>query len=85
MISGYASTTTDTNRDLDGYIVRDPSSRLFACTQCNRFTHRSRSNVRNHLESKHFPGRYQYSCDVCGAVVNTRRALEVHRSAYHRS
>ena len=74
----------DGEDDLDRYIVRDEAVRKYMCSICGKVGHKSRSNVRNHIESKHFPGRYQYPCSDCTVVFNTRTALAVHKSTYHK-
>jgi hypothetical protein len=33
---------------------------------------------RNHVESKHFPGAFSYSCPVCARVLESKKALENH-------
>ena len=68
-------------QDLDHYIVvrDDIIPKKYACGLCNIFSHPSRSNVRNHLESRHFQGYFSYSCDICGKVLGTNNALEAHR------
>ena len=71
-------------QDLDQYIViRDDSLKKYTCGVCANFSHQSRSNVRNHLESKHFAGYFSYSCDICLKVLGTNKAMEVHKSTYH--
>ena len=75
----------EAEENLDNYIIRDPNdNRNLLCNICRKVGHGSRSNVRKHIESKHFPGRYQYPCPDCNVVVYTRIALEVHRSTYHK-
>lgn len=72
--------------DLDVFILRrEGEIRKYVCSICSSFSHKSRSNVRNHIESIHYPGSCLYSCQICGTVVNTKRALEVHRSAHHKN
>ena len=68
---------------MDQFIMKDVASKKNVCSICRGFSHKSRTNVRNHIESKHYPGLYQYPCETCSTVVYTKRALEVHRSAYH--
>ena len=71
-------------QDLDQYIViRDDSLKKYSCGVCNNFCHQSRSNVRNHMESKHFAGYFSYSCDICLKVMGTNKAMEIHKSIYH--
>ena len=56
----------------------------WTCSLCYQFAHRSRQNVRNHVESKHYPNAFQYSCPYCDKVCFTMRAMEVHKSSTHR-
>ena len=70
--------------DFNRYIVvREDSLKKYACGICRDFCHQSRANVRNHLESKHFQGYFSYSCDICGKIMGTNKAMEVHKSMYH--
>ena len=75
------------NQDLDQFIVKssvaDATGRKYSCGICGKVSHKSRSNIRNHIESRHFPGRFQYACEHCPKMVNTKTALFVHKSAYH--
>jgi len=57
----------------------------WTCNLCYQFVHRSRQNVRNHVESRHYPNAFQYSCPSCDKVCYTMRAMEVHKSNVHRS
>ena len=57
----------------------------WTCSLCYQFAHRSRQNVRNHVESRHYPNAFQYSCPSCDKVCYTMRAMEVHKSNVHRS
>jgi hypothetical protein len=70
--------------DLLEFCVRDQMEGKWSCTLCYQFVHRSRQNVRNHVESRHYPTTFQYSCPSCDKVCNTLRALEVHKSSVHR-
>ena len=56
----------------------------WTCNLCYQFAHRSRQNVRNHVESRHYPNAFQYSCPSCDKVCYTMRAMEVHKSNVHR-
>merc|ERR1719318_408924 len=48
------------------------------CGICRQFYNRSVTNVRNHIESKHFPNSFLYSCPNCSINVNTKVALDRH-------
>jgi len=72
--------------DLLGFCVRDHEGQSrWTCSLCYQFSHKSRQNVRNHVESRHYPTAFQYSCPVCAKLCSTMRALEVHKSSAHRN
>ena len=56
---------------------------LFVCLECGK-TAGTRQNIRNHVESKHVvsPG---YVCNICNKFCQTKNALALHRSRYHRN
>jgi len=68
-------------QDLDQFLERDSLTKKYKCGICGLFSHSSRANARNHIESKHYQGFFTYTCHSCGKVMNTKRALEVHKSA----
>jgi len=68
-------------QDLDQFLAKDAATNKYICSICHVFSHRGRTNVRNHIESRHFLGCFSYTCTTCGKTLNTRRALEVHKSA----
>jgi len=65
-----------TPEDLKKYIVQGEKGPT--CGVCFMFSHRSKSNVQNHIESKHFPNSFSYSCHKCSRNVSTKKALEIH-------
>jgi len=65
-----------TPEDFKKYIVQ--SEKGPTCGVCFNFSHRSKSNVQNHIESKHFPNSFTYSCHKCYKNVSTKKALEIH-------
>ena len=70
--------------DLLQYIVKDSISGNLACSLCSRFSHRSRANVRNHIESKHFPNTFVYSCPICCKNCPSHQSLLKHKSLFHK-
>ena len=64
--------------DLDQFIARTGSG--YSCGLCGAFTHGSRSNTRNHIESRHFPNTFVYNCDICQKQCSSRQALQQHKS-----
>jgi len=70
--------------DLYYYCVREDGDAKWKCSICDQFKHVGRNNVRNHVESKHFPTQFTYYCEYCEKTCHTKRALEVHNSEKHR-
>jgi len=64
--------------ELEQFVVKEQSGYL--CTICSVFRHNTKHHVRNHVESKHFPNSFVYSCPTCGKEVSTRKALERHKT-----
>ena len=71
--------------DFNQFIVVQDDERKFLCGVCKIFSHKSRQNVRNHLESIHFKGYFTYTCDICGKVTNTNGSMQTHKSIFHGS
>jgi len=71
--------------DLYKFCVRNEEHNRWSCGLCYNFSHQGRQRVRNHVESKHYPTTFQYSCDKCEKICNTKKALEVHTSERHRA
>ena len=42
------------------------------------------SNVRNHIESRHFPNTFSYTCRECPAVFGTFNALNMHQRTHRK-
>jgi len=70
--------------DLMLYIAKD-AVKGYGCTLCNEFFHNARYHVRNHIESKHFPMAFTYTCQYCGKQCSTRKALENHVYKTHKN
>ena len=71
--------------DLLQYIERNDLTGVYQCTICFNCCHKSRSNVRNHVESKHFPNTFQYRCPLCEHQCSSQQALLKHKSQKHRN
>ena len=83
VVSGVSEVTSP--EDLLGCCVKEQGDQAkWTCNICYQFSHRSRQNVRNHVESKHYPSTFQYTCPSCDKICYTMRALEVHKSSAHR-
>ena len=68
--------------DFHQFIGRN-SSGCF-CTICHTFSHRSSTNVKNHVESKHFPNSFTYTCPMCQMSFGSKKSLENHKSLHHK-
>jgi len=87
---GYEGTLVDADgnkgfqspEDFKQYIIKTEKGRT--CSICHGFSHKSEYNVKNHIESKHFPNSFAYSCGTCGTNVGTQMALDKHMTQ-HRS
>ena len=64
-------------QDLDQYILTSGDGSYY-CGICHQAM-RDRSNIKRHIESKHFPNVFSYQCPECPHVVGTKRALQKHR------
>ena len=71
--------------DLQQFVQRDELSARWFCSICGNFTHASKGNVINHVESKHFCGRISHFCDVCGHYCKTKNALQNHKTRAHKT
>jgi len=70
--------------DLYQFCVREVGESKWKCSICWQCSHAGRNNVRNHVESKHFPSQFEYNCDYCEKICHTKKGLEVHISQKHR-
>ena len=72
--------------DLNNYIEKISDGANIGKFQCNICGYvASVYNVKRHVESKHFPGVFEYSCDQCEENFNTKSKLQNHRNYYHSS
>ena len=69
--------------DLNNYIEKIREGANFGQFRCNICGHvsSSKTNLRRHVESQHFPGLY--SCDQCEQKFNTMRKYRKHRNSRH--
>jgi len=69
--------------DFDQYIKRDG---LYAqCSLCGGSRNKSITNVRCHVESKHFPGIFSYTCAYCAKVLYSKMLQPHWRTLYRRT
>ena len=67
--------------DLNNYISNFREGQ-FNCNICGHVSSR-KGDLRKHVENKHFPGLFEYSCDQCGRKFNTMSKYNNHRFRHH--
>ena len=70
--------------DLLQFVRRDQADKKFYCTLCENFSHIVKTHARNHVESKHYPNAFSYSCDQCEETFTTKTNLNAHRTRKHK-
>ena len=71
--------------DLNNYIEKiseGPNFGQFKCNICG-YVSSQKANLRRHIESKHFPGLFEYSCDQCEKNFNTMTKYRNHQRRHH--
>jgi len=70
--------------DLFQFVSFDGGDGKHFCQICKKFSHKSRSNARNHVEAVHFVNMFAYSCQICEQTVGSRNALNIHMTRLHK-
>jgi len=92
---GYGVAPVGQNFDAKGPMMSDPSELMqyvsrnsndgkYFCNLCNAFSHKIVTCVRNHVEAKHFPSSFIYTCPFCPQTFNNKTSLNNHKSTKHR-
>ena len=68
-------------QDLDQFLLTSEDGSYY-CGICHQAM-RDRSNIKRHIESKHFPNVFSYQCPECSHVVGTKQALLKHKNRIH--
>ena len=55
----------------------------FKCTICGKLMCGERIHAARHVEAQHFPGTFEYECDKCDQIFDTKSKWESHRSQKH--
>ena len=63
--------------DFDRLIVRDGIEKV--CSLCGVFRNKTITNVRCHIEAKHYPGLFSYTCEGCRKLCRTKNAFVQHK------
>jgi len=69
--------------DLFQYVVKHPV-KGYQCSICEKYKSPARVNVRNHVESKHFPNTFEYACEFCGKIMYSKNYKDTHISMNHK-
>jgi len=69
--------------DLFQYVVKNPV-KGYQCSICEKYKSPARVNVRNHVESKHFPNTFEYPCEYCGKIMYSKNYRDTHISMNHK-
>lgn len=84
LIVGMDAVTT--YEDFNKFIVKDQFGQL-SCSLCDENDQlmvsrkwSQRKDLRNHVESKHFPNTFTYSCPHCGKIFGTNNAWNTHKA-----
>jgi hypothetical protein len=74
--------------ELHAYVVENLTASeeclRFHCQICGR-AGANRRDVRNHVESVHFPNVFEYVCAVCGIKLSSRKSLDNHKYRHHKT
>jgi len=90
---GYEGTLVDADgnkgeitkpEDFNMYVRRDETTGKPSCSVCQKFSNHSMSNVRNHIESRHFPNTFSFTCRECPALFGTFNALNMHQRTHRK-
>jgi len=71
--------TPKTPSDLNLYMIRNDEN-IPTCGICFKFSNKTTTCVRNHIEAIHFPNIFTYSCPICTTQFNTKNALYNHKA-----
>jgi len=69
--------------ELFQYVVKHPV-KGYQCSICEKYKSPARVNVRNHVESKHFPNTFEYACEYCGKIMYSKNYKDTHISMNHK-
>ena len=69
---------------LDQFLEKNIENGKWQCTICNDFSHKIVTCARNHVEAKHFPNTFIYTCPVCSDTFNSKKSLYNHTASRHK-
>ena len=68
--------------DLYQFVAHQLEGKGYYCTICSK-SRPKRTEVRNHVESIHFPDSFCYQCNTCVKDFRSKNALKVHNATVH--
>jgi len=77
---GFDLSLVNCFEDLLQYVVQTETG--YKCF-CGSFSSRNKSNVQEHIDSKHFPNHLVWNCDICGVQSKSRAGLRMHKNKHH--
>ena len=83
MLSGVGVGHMSHPSELSQFIRKDAADGKHYCTICHVFCHSVITCVRNHVEAKHFPDTFTYTCPICHSTFKTKTSLNNHKAAKH--
>lgn len=69
--------------DFDQFISGKNENGKYACVLC-AYNAVNKTDVRYHVESKHYPNHFSYNCQYCDHVLGTFIAMKRHVQAHHK-
>ena len=78
----YNLGSSELDEILEKSIYRNESTGMYHCAHC-QLSSNKKSNVKNHVESKHVSTE-GVSCSDCDVVCKTRKALKMHEFRKHK-
>jgi hypothetical protein len=67
---------------IESKMGRDHPRGSWRCVDC-QYESPNKGDVRNHIEAKHVD-TFGTSCDLCGVVTKTRKAMKMHKIRQHK-
>ena len=64
-------------------VTDGPDAGKYVCTICGK-VNGQKNNISVHIESIHFPGTNEYTCESCGSTFPTKMGLYKHRHQKHK-
>jgi len=82
--SNKASAQFSSPEDLLQFVLRDDMGKGYLCGICQVFRNSSKSHVRDHVEQRHYPNTFDYSCQLCGKMCSSKISLRDHNKYNHK-